>query len=199
MSSTAHSPDEPVGVGSPRQPRTLVLCFDGTSDEFCKQNSNVIKLHSILKKDGPKTQPYYYQAGSGTYFQPGVVSPLFRITARILDEAVAWYLSEHIMNGYKFLMQNYHEGDTVCMFGFSRPTHIDQVALLSKGNFEQVSFTYKLYNSRGQSAKTLAMRFKKALSREVPIEFLGVWDTVASVGIINRSTRPSNAPFRGNQ
>jgi Uncharacterized alpha/beta hydrolase domain (DUF2235) len=57
------------------------------------------------------------QAGSGTYFQPGVVSPLFRITARILDEAVAWYLSEHIMNGYKFLMQNYHEGDTVCMFG----------------------------------------------------------------------------------
>ena len=29
----------------------------------------------------------------------------------------AWYLSEHIMDGYKFLMQNYHEGDSVCIFG----------------------------------------------------------------------------------
>lgn len=57
------------------------------------------------------------QAGIGTYFQPGVVSPLFRFAARVLDEMFAWYLSEHIMDGYKFLMQNYHEGDSVCIFG----------------------------------------------------------------------------------
>jgi uncharacterized protein (DUF2235 family) len=37
--------------------------------------------------------------------------------ARTLDEMFAWYLSEHIMDGYKFLMQNYHEGDSVCIFG----------------------------------------------------------------------------------
>jgi uncharacterized protein (DUF2235 family) len=57
------------------------------------------------------------QAGIGTYFQPGVVSPFFRFGARALDLAVAWYISEHIMDGYKFLMQNYHEGDSVCIFG----------------------------------------------------------------------------------
>lgn len=63
------------------------------------------------------------QAGVGTYFQPGVVSPFFRIGAKILDEMFAWYLSEHIMDGYKFLMQNYHEGDTVCIFGLYLPSY----------------------------------------------------------------------------
>jgi uncharacterized protein (DUF2235 family) len=58
------------------------------------------------------------QAGIGTYFKPGVVSPLMRVGARFLDQALAWYLSEHIMNGYEFLMQNYHEGDSVCIFGW---------------------------------------------------------------------------------
>jgi uncharacterized protein (DUF2235 family) len=57
------------------------------------------------------------QAGIGTWFPPGVVSPLFRSAARFLDEAFAWYLCDHIMDGYKFLMQNYHEGDSVSIFG----------------------------------------------------------------------------------
>ena len=39
--------------------------------------------------------------------------------ARILDEAFAWYLSEHVIEGYKFLMQNYNVGDKVCLFGLS--------------------------------------------------------------------------------
>src|SRR5260221_11904895 len=46
-----------------------------------------------------------------------MVSPLFRWTARLLDQAVAWYLSEHVTAGYKFLMQNYNVGDKVCIFG----------------------------------------------------------------------------------
>ncbi|KAI9465065.1 hypothetical protein BJY52DRAFT_762429 [Lactarius psammicola] len=181
-----------------RKPRTLVLCFDGTSNEFSKRNTNVVKLYSILKKDSPKSQLCYYQARIGTYFQPGVVSPLFRFAARTLDEMFAWYLSEHIMDGYKFLMQNYHEGDSVCIFGFSRGAYtaralagmLHKVGLLSKDNHEQVSFAYKLYKSSSHKNNKLAVRFKKAFSREVPIEFLGVWDTVASVGIVSGRTLP---------
>ncbi|KAH9045010.1 hypothetical protein EDB84DRAFT_1634778 [Lactarius hengduanensis] len=190
-----------------RKPRTLVLCFDGTANEFSERNTNVVKLYSILKKDSPKSQLCYYQesasstlrsAGIGTYFQPGVVSPLFRFAARTLDEMFAWYLSEHIMDGYKFLMQNYHEGDSVCIFGFSRGAYtaralagmLHKVGLLSKDNHEQVSFAYKLYKSSSRKDDKLAVRFKKSFSREVPIEFLGVWDTVASVGIVNGRMLP---------
>ncbi|KAH9060461.1 hypothetical protein EDB87DRAFT_1562060 [Lactarius vividus] len=188
-----------------RKPRTLVLCFDGTANEFSERNTNVVKLYSILKKDSPKSQLCYYQekltemqAGIGTYFQPGVVSPLFRFAARTLDEMFAWYLSEHIMDGYRFLMQNYHEGDSVCIFGFSRGAYtaralagmLHKVGLLSKDNHEQVSFAYKLYKSSSHKNDKLAARFKKSFSREVPIEFLGVWDTVASVGIVSGRMLP---------
>ena len=39
--------------------------------------------------------------------------------ATILDEAIAWYLYQHVIDGYEFLMQNYNVGDRVCLFGSS--------------------------------------------------------------------------------
>jgi uncharacterized protein (DUF2235 family) len=60
------------------------------------------------------------QAGIGTYFKPGAVPSIFHSAARKLDLGFAWYIGEHILDGYKFLMQNYHEGDKVCIFGMCR-------------------------------------------------------------------------------
>ena len=57
----------------------------------------------------------------------------------------------------------------------------DQVGLLSKDNFEQVAFAYKLYKSSSPRANRLAIRFKRSFSREVPIEFLGVWSVSPSI------------------
>ncbi|KAH9985076.1 hypothetical protein BJV74DRAFT_878729 [Russula compacta] len=162
----------------PQHPRTLVLCFDGTGNEFSKRNTNV--------------------AGIGTYFQPGTVSPIFRSIARLLDEAFAWYLHEHIIDGYKFLMQNYHHGDTVCIFGFSRGAYTARalagmlhkaILPLPNNNFEQIPFAYKLFKSRGSKSHKLADRFKETFGREVIIDFLGV-DTVASVGVLIGRTLP---------
>lgn len=59
----------------------------------------------------------FFQAGVGTYFAPGVVSPLFQWAAQVLDEAIAWYLYQHVEDGYQFLMQNYNVGDKVLLFG----------------------------------------------------------------------------------
>ncbi|KAI9455901.1 hypothetical protein BJY52DRAFT_1121569 [Lactarius psammicola] len=178
------------------KPRTLVLCFDGTTNEFDDNNTNVVKLYSMLRKDKVEEQVTYYQAGIGTYIQPGVVSPLFRWAAEILDEAIAWYLYQHVMDGYKFLMQNYNVGDKVLLFGFSRGAYtaralagmLHKVGLLSRDNIEQIPFAYKLYKSENNAA--LAQGFKTTFSREVPIEFVGVWDTVASVGVIMGKTLP---------
>jgi len=46
-----------------------------------------------------------------------VVTPILRWFAKILDLAFAWYLSEHIIEGYMFLMQNYRPDDKICLFG----------------------------------------------------------------------------------
>ncbi len=41
-------------------PRTIILCFDGTGNEYEDKVTNVVKLYSLLKKDS-KNQLCYYQ------------------------------------------------------------------------------------------------------------------------------------------
>ncbi|KAF7987010.1 hypothetical protein HWV62_103 [Athelia sp. TMB] len=161
----------------------------------------MIKLFGTLDKEKPDLQLCYYQAGVGTYFKPGVVNPMFTWLATILDEAVAWYLNEHVMDGYKFLMQNYRTGDKICIFGFSRGAYtaralagmLHKVGLLGKDNAEQVPFAYKVYNRSDDAANTLAAGFKRTFARDVKVEFLGVFDTVASVGVLVRKNLPFTA------
>lgn len=190
-------------VGDPQihiktKQRMLVLCFDGTSNEFSKQNTNVVKLFKLLKKDKPGEQLCYYQPGIGTYFKPGVVSPLLTWLAKTLDAAFAWYLDAHVLGGYEFLMENWRDGDKICLFGFSRGAYIARalagllykVGLLSKNNSEQLCFAYKLYKRKDESGIELAAGFKETFCRNVKIEFVGVWDTVSSVGGIISRTLP---------
>ncbi|CAE6497581.1 unnamed protein product, partial [Rhizoctonia solani] len=78
-------------------PRSIVLCFDGTSNHFSSRNTNVVKLVELLKKDNPLQQMVYYQAGVGTYLAPGFLTNIgLKIAAR-LDEAIAWCLYQHVM------------------------------------------------------------------------------------------------------
>ena len=44
-----------------RKGRTLVLCFDGTGDQFDLDNSNVVQFVSLLQKDDKAQQMVYYQ------------------------------------------------------------------------------------------------------------------------------------------
>jgi len=100
--------------------RTLVLCFDGTGDQFDDDNSNIVQLVTMLKKDDKTKQMVYYQAGIGTYTTPAIATPFMSKLSKALDEMFAWNLDAHVMGGYEFLMQNYRSGDKICIFGFSR-------------------------------------------------------------------------------
>ncbi|KAG6896289.1 hypothetical protein C0992_009314 [Termitomyces sp. T32_za158] len=110
----------------------------------------------------------------------------------------AWNLKYHVMSGYEFLMQNYREGDKICIFGFSRGAYtarslagmIHKVGLLPADNHQQVPFAYKMYTRTDHVGWEQSNAFKLAFASAVPIEFLGVWDTVDSVGLI-----PKRLPF----
>ncbi|KNZ77730.1 hypothetical protein J132_04157 [Termitomyces sp. J132] len=196
---------------TPEKARTLVLCFDGTGDQFDSDNSNIVQFFSMLKKDDRTKQMVYYQAGIGTYTSPQIATPMAAKISKILDEAVAWDLSAHVMGGYEFLMQNYQAGDRICIFGFSRGAYTarslagmihkvtigrsfaephPQVGLLPASNFQQIPFAYKMYTRADEVGWAQSNTFKKAFSVDVPIEFIGVWDTVSSVGLI-----PKRLPF----
>ncbi|KAJ3968463.1 hypothetical protein EV361DRAFT_415700 [Lentinula raphanica] len=178
--------------------RTLVLCFDGTGDQFDVDNSNIVQLCSLLKKDDLSRQMVYYQAGIGTYTSPKVATPMMSRLAKATDMLIANQLNAHVMDGYEFLMQNYTAGDHICMFGFSRGAYtarslagmLHKVGLLPKDNFQQVPFAYKMYTRVDKIGWEQSNAFKEAFCRDVTIHFLGVWDTVDSVGLL-----PKRLPF----
>ncbi|KAG9034323.1 hypothetical protein FRB95_013359 [Tulasnella sp. JGI-2019a] len=205
--TTAPTTTVPAVSVATRTPRTLVLCFDGTANQFeDDRNTNVVHLFSMLKRNDPERQLVYYQTGIGTYTPPGYAFGIGQFVVRALDEAVAWYLEEHVLGGYRFLMETYRAGDKICLFGFSRGAYtaralagmLYRVGLLPMLNVEQVPFAYKIFSESKKESDILrqdpedprgylSSNFRSTFSREVTIEFVGLWDTVASVGFIPRS------------
>ncbi|KAF7358959.1 DUF2235 domain-containing protein [Mycena sanguinolenta] len=155
-----------TGVIPPEHPfRTLVLCFDGTGDQFDNDNSNIVQLFSMLLKGDRSRQMVYYQAGMGTYTTPQIATPFWSAISKLLDKVLltankrilglGWSLNAHVMGksfvnicGYEFLMQNYTAKDRICIFGFSRGAYtarslagmLHKVGLLPADNHQQVPF-----------------------------------------------------------
>ncbi|KAF7347954.1 hypothetical protein MSAN_01747500 [Mycena sanguinolenta] len=167
--------------------RCLILCFEGTGDEFDADNSNIVQLVTALKKDDSTKQKVYYQSSSSK----GATHLLTKISL-MLDVAIARTHSSHVMSGYEFLMQNYTAGDRICIFGFSRGAYIARnlagmiykVGLLPVDNHQQIPFAYRIYARADATGLAQSNAFKKAFSNDVQIYFIGVWDTVASVRLI---------------
>jgi uncharacterized protein (DUF2235 family) len=99
------------------------------------------------------------------------------------DVAIGTHLRDHVLGGYRFLMENYKEGDRICLFGFSRGAFtaravagmLDKVGLLDRGNDENVPFAYKIYASQKEADIKMAKSFKETFSRFVTVHFVGVW------------------------
>ncbi|KAF5387220.1 hypothetical protein D9757_006835 [Collybiopsis confluens] len=137
---------------------------------------NVVNFFSMLKKDDPNEQLVYYQTGIGTYTIPQIAQPWLTKLHKVLDMMLGVNLDAHVMSGYEFLMEN----------SFPVEHMIHKVGLLPRHNHQQVPFAYKMYSREDETGWRLSSAFKQAFSIDVDIEFLGLWDTVASIGFINK-------------
>ncbi|CCD25821.2 uncharacterized protein NDAI_0G00450 [Naumovozyma dairenensis CBS 421] len=188
--------------------KNIILCFDGTRENFGPQPfTNILKIFGLLEND--KDQICYYQPGVGINGDLDRIDEnlnLRRFTwskfYNILDSMFAFSLDSHIVSAYIFLMQNYEIGDKIYMFGFSRGAFIarvlagmiGKVGLLHPGLEELVTLAWKIYQSWEYSEQpnqstyttTLASEFKNIFCRdyEVRICFQGLFDSVNSVGIL---------------
>jgi hypothetical protein len=61
--ATLDAQNIPAVIPPDHEGRTLVLCFDGTGDQFDADNSNIVQLVALLKKDDRTKQLVYYQVG----------------------------------------------------------------------------------------------------------------------------------------
>ncbi|KAF7979735.1 hypothetical protein HWV62_41104 [Athelia sp. TMB] len=176
--------------------RNLVLTVDGTSNKFGDNNTNVIELYSRL--EASEEQWNYYNSGVGTITKPGTAWKwITQNFDKTVDLAIAWNFEKVIIAAYRWLSERYQQGDRIYLFGFSRGAYqmrvlaamIKKVGLIQAGNEEQIP----LYVTLGFTPNNLkhAERFKETFSRrDVNIHFLGVWDTVSSVGLVGNKILP---------
>jgi uncharacterized protein (DUF2235 family) len=182
-----------------RPARNLVICCDGTGNQFGEENSNVVKLYSFLLKD-PSRQVAYYDPGVGTMSDDRLVTPLSKKASRLFGLAFGYGFARNISDAYSFLMDHYQDGDQVYLFGFSRGAYTARAlagmlhicGLLEPGHQNLIPYAYALYLKTGKpEAQAIAEQFKKTYARDCKPRFLGLWDTVTSLGwAYKRSTLP---------
>ena len=108
--------------------KNVVICCDGTANEFSRDRTNVAKLFFTLPK-GAAEQVCYYHPGVGTMAPPGFVTKDGVRIAQLLGMAFGYALGNDIRDAYVFLADSYDPGDRVFLFGFSRaPTTVRALA-----------------------------------------------------------------------
>ena len=184
-------------------PPNIVLCFDGTNNEFGPNNTNVVRLVQALDRN---SQRLYYDAGIGTLPDPRVFGRVWQRVSELIDLAFAKRFSAKVEAAYTYLMDYWEPDSKVFIFGFSRGAYTARVlagmlhlmGLLSRGNHDLVPYVMRLFRSiRGnrhgeQSGKRyweVCNSFRWTFGRDTgndarhfPVHFLGLWDTVSSVG-----------------
>jgi uncharacterized protein (DUF2235 family) len=177
--------------------KRLALFFDGTWNEP-PDHTNVRRLRLMLGERGADglEQRAFYDPGIGT-----------RWYDRLSGGLIGAGLSANIRNGYRWLVENYDEGDEIYLFGFSRGAFaarslagiIARYGLLRADapiSFSQlyeryqkgdaVATIYELIRAKHQSV-TLGFEDQALLRhsyyRRNMIKMVGVWDTVGSIGL----------------
>ena len=181
---------------SDRVPRNIVVCCDGTSNEFAQDLTNVAKLTYALVKD-EHSQHVYYQPGLGTRAAPGFTMPIGNWLARTAGLAFGYGLKDDVRDAYVFIMNHWRPGDRLYLFGFSRGAYtvralaalIHMYGMAMPGNEALIPYAVRmLWRARLGGRKTrdgfaLAKQFRESIAA-APCRphFVGVWDTVSSVG-----------------
>lgn len=188
--------------------RNIIVCCDGTANEFAKNNTNVIKLYSVLDHN-PDKQIAYYHPGLGTMEPAGALTNFSRKLTKLMGMAIGYGLSDDIRDAYVFLMREFREKDRLFLFGFSRGAYtirtlaslLRMYGLIRSGNEPLVPYAVRMMMGakRAQSRKNknasdayfqLADAFKKTMcSISCKPHFMGVWDTVSSVGWVENPLR----------
>ena len=99
-------------------PKNMVICCDGTGNEFGDQKSNVVKLYKMLVCN--QTQIAYYHPGVGTMGARSALTGIGKWWTRVIGLAFGYGISDNVADAYQFLMRNFLLGDQVHVFGFSR-------------------------------------------------------------------------------
>lgn len=171
--------------------KKIIICADGTwntendTDSGHPSPTNVAKVaHALLPLDANQVpQVAFTIDGVGTSF--GTI---------LRGGAIGRGLAANVVKGYRFLCTNYEPGDQLYFFGFSRGAFtvrslaglVRNSGILRRGQEKFEEEALKLYRDYDEDTKPdgpKSIAFRQAHSHEPMIDFIGVWDTVGSLGI----------------
>ena len=184
--------------------RQLIVCCDGTNNNLTgrRQDTNVSQLCELLAPEQNR-QLLYYDPGvgnAGSLPEATWGEKIQQKYERLSGLAFGSGIYENIAEAYYFLMRNWQEGDDIFLFGFSRGAFtarslgglVTQFGILRPGMEVMVpTLLYSYFRERGTAARKaefdrtrdqISQLFASDAAREAHVWFVGVWDTVASVG-----------------
>ncbi len=174
--------------------KRIVICCDGTWNKPATEAdkraypSNVLKLvRALLPKDqeAGADQVVFYDAGVGT--------GTFGVLDKYIGGATGLGISRNIQECYRFLANNYVEGDEIYCFGFSRGAYtvrslsgfLATVGLIDKSDLRYLPKVYAYYRTKPEKRPSSKYHdlVAELNARRVKIKFMGVWDTVGALGV----------------
>ena len=175
--------------------KRIITCSDGTWDKPETDengdtvNSNVCLMYNAICKQGEDgvRQLKAYDTGVGTGYS---------LKDKFAGGVIGLGIDNKIKNIYTFLMLNYEPGDDIYIFGFSRGAYtarslagfIRNCGILKHMHINLVDKAYELYRDRNDYTtpdSDLMVSFKNdyCVEQVTKIKFIGVWDTVSSLGL----------------
>jgi hypothetical protein len=177
--------------------RRVVVLVDGT---WCGPETNTkSNIHEIAKLVGinpTETDTTYTSTNVYAKYFPGVgLGGDFM--SYLWDGALATHIEKDCTEVYNFIVQNYVAGSEIWMFGLSRGAYIVRSVagminncgvVRDKQDGTLIKQIYSLYRSPypvNEPDSPEMQRFRSAVSHQVltPIKFMGILDTVGSLGI----------------
>jgi uncharacterized protein (DUF2235 family) len=174
--------------------KNLVLCCDGTCNEFGATPNNVVRVFQSLDLSDPAKQVGYYDPGVGTMGEPGMVSKTGKRITQLLGAGVGLGITANVIDACRFLMLHWEPGDRIFLFGFSRGAFtarivaamIEQAGILRPGLENLLPYAVRLYRKSfaKDGGNQVMAEFKRTFGQPARITYLGLWDTVSSVGAV---------------
>lgn len=171
-------------------PKRIIICSDGTwnrpEDDLEKDfPTNVLKLARAIAPVGSDgiPQQVFYDWGIGSYYD------------KVIGGATGRGLHKNIMDGYRYIVQNYSDGDEIFLFGFSRGAYtvrclcglINNCGIIKRPSAALIQKAFDHYKKSGKDYAPKGIRsveFRDKYSHpSKEVKFVGVWDTVGAMGI----------------
>jgi len=167
----------------------IVVCADGTwnrpeEDSEKDHATNVLKIARAIKPNAQGVvQHVFYDWGLGSYHSS--------VSAGITGKGI----HKNILDGYRYIVQNYEPGNKIYLFGFSRGAYtvralcglINNCGIVKRPDAKLIENAWKIYksNKKKHSPKGEdAIQFRRQHCHQSrKVHFIGVWDTVGALGI----------------